>query len=333
VVTVSIIIPVWNAEDYLAEALRSVQSQTLTDWELLVVDDDSTDDSVAITKEFADHDARIRLISRTHAGPGITRNAGLSAAAGRYLYFLDADDWIVTHALHTAVNCAEQHSADVVFFDSLNAKKTFFGPRQAIRQKRLARKTLSGGGYLQTALRAGCFRFSPCLQLLRRDFVNAHALSFADHHIAEDALFTTQATINAQRVVYLPEGLFFRRLRAGSLTTGSNRITAIRGSLLSYLAIQTLAEDFHTTSATRQGLRQVGSKLWNFALHQFDRLPHEARTQLTPSHVIADDIALGTEFLHAAGKGQAKRRLSRWFTEMVRAQEAARPAKTGTNPG
>jgi hypothetical protein len=333
VVTVSVIIPVWNAEEYLADAVRSVQSQTLSDWELLVVDDGSTDSSVAIAQEFAEHDARIRLIAGTHAGPGAARNAGMRHAVGRYLYFLDADDWIVSDALHTAVNCAKQHSADVVFFDSLGRTRPFLAPVRTLRQKRLAGKPLPGGDYLNAALRAECFRFSPCLQLLRREFVNAHALSFAEHPIAEDAPFTTQATINAQRVVYLPKGLFFRRLRAGSLTTGSSRITAIRGSLLSYLAIQTLAEDFHTTSATGQGLRQVGSKLWNYALHQFDRLPHQARTQLTPTHVIADDNALGTQFLRAAGKGQAKRRLSRWLSEMVRAQKAARPAQAGTNPG
>lgn len=331
--TVTVILPVWNAEDFLADAIRSVQSQTLTDWELLIVDDGSSDTSAAIAQEHAKQDGRIRLISRTHAGPGAARNAGISEANGRYLYFLDADDWIVSHALRAAVNCAEQHLADVVFFDPVNGKNTFFGFFRAIRRKWLAGKTLPGGDYLPAALRAGCFRFSPCLQLLRREFVRAHALRFADHHIAEDALFTTQATISAQRVVYLPEGLFFRRLRSGSLTTGSSPITAIRGALLSYRAIQTLRKKVDTTSATRGGLGRVSNRLWHFALHQFDRLPREATAQLTPGHVIAEDNALGTQFLRAAEKGNAKRRLSRWFSKKAGAQQATTPALRASGLG
>ncbi len=91
---VSIITPAYNAAAYLAETLRSVQAQTMTDWELVVVNDGSTDDTAAIAQEFAAADARIRVLSRTNGGVAAARNTGISAisADAPYVAFIDSDD-------------------------------------------------------------------------------------------------------------------------------------------------------------------------------------------------------------------------------------------------
>ena len=91
---VSIIMPVYNAERYLREAIESVLRQTYTDFELLLINDRSTDNSGAICREYGEKDARIILLeneTETH-GPGPTRNIGLDHASGEYIYFMDADD-------------------------------------------------------------------------------------------------------------------------------------------------------------------------------------------------------------------------------------------------
>ena len=90
--SVSIIVPVYNAERYLRQAIDSVKTQTFQDWELILVDDGSTDSSNAICHEYADADKRIRLIEKENGGLSSARNAALDIAIGEYIFFLDADD-------------------------------------------------------------------------------------------------------------------------------------------------------------------------------------------------------------------------------------------------
>ena len=103
---VSIVMPVYNAEKYLSAAIESVLKQTYTDFELLLVNDMSTDHSKEICREYSKKDNRIVALennSESH-GPGPTRNIGLEYATGEYFYFMDADDWADEELLQCAVN-------------------------------------------------------------------------------------------------------------------------------------------------------------------------------------------------------------------------------------
>lgn len=92
-VTVSIITPAWNAEKYIAEAIRSVQAQTFSDWEMIIVDDCSDDRTAAIAWEYAAADARIRVMAtEKNSGAATARNLALTVCGGRYIAYLDADD-------------------------------------------------------------------------------------------------------------------------------------------------------------------------------------------------------------------------------------------------
>ncbi len=99
---VSIITPLYNSELYLAATIKSVKAQTLTDWEMLVVDDCSIDTSVQIVQSFAESDHRIKLLRlTTNAGAAVARNTAISAATGRYIAFLDSDDlWLASKLEH-----------------------------------------------------------------------------------------------------------------------------------------------------------------------------------------------------------------------------------------
>jgi glycosyltransferase involved in cell wall biosynthesis len=96
---VSVIIPVYNVEAYLRQCLDSVVNQTLKDIEMICVDDGSTDSSAEILKEYAKKDERIRVLTQSNSGAGAARNAGLVSAKGKWLYFLDGDDFIDEHCL------------------------------------------------------------------------------------------------------------------------------------------------------------------------------------------------------------------------------------------
>ena len=114
---VSVIIPVYNVEKYLADCLDSVLNQTLTDIEIICVEDCSTDNSATILKEYSKMDSRIKVIwHMANAGSSKARKDGVLAAQGRYIMFLDSDDALFPHACETAYNAIEMYKTDVLEF-------------------------------------------------------------------------------------------------------------------------------------------------------------------------------------------------------------------------
>lgn len=115
---VSIIMPVYNCERFLSESIESVISQSYKKWELLIVDDGSTDKSISIIESYAKKDSRIQLYKNDSGehGPGIARNYGIERIGGKYTYFIDADDWIEKDLLQDTVDLAEEMGADIVPF-------------------------------------------------------------------------------------------------------------------------------------------------------------------------------------------------------------------------
>ena len=115
--SVTIIVPVYNAEATLRRCVESVLSQEYADFELLLADDGSGDASGAICDEFAAADSRVRVIHKENSGVSDTRNLCLNRARGRYLQFLDADDWITPDATRLLVRAMEDHRCDLVISD------------------------------------------------------------------------------------------------------------------------------------------------------------------------------------------------------------------------
>ena len=104
---VSVIVPVYNVEDYIRECLDSLINQTLTDIEIILVDDGSKDLSGTICDEYAKKDCRIKVIHKENGGQSSARNAGLKVSTGEYILFVDSDDYIVENTLETLLNEAK----------------------------------------------------------------------------------------------------------------------------------------------------------------------------------------------------------------------------------
>jgi teichuronic acid biosynthesis glycosyltransferase TuaG len=118
VLLVSVIIPAYNAEDYIAEAIQSVCDQTWQNWELIVVDDGSTDETAEIASDLCQCDSRIRLITRENGKLAKARNTGMSAASGEFVAFLDADDIWHPGKLERQIAAYDETGADVIFTDA-----------------------------------------------------------------------------------------------------------------------------------------------------------------------------------------------------------------------
>ena len=114
---VSIITPCYNAAPYIETTISSVQQQTLSDWEMIIVDDGSTDNSAEIIRQIAQHDLCIKLIQKENGGSASARNLGLSMVQGDYIQFLDADDTIDSHKLEKQCKIMDELQLDVTYTD------------------------------------------------------------------------------------------------------------------------------------------------------------------------------------------------------------------------
>ena len=155
---VSVIMPAYNAEMFIEEAIDSVIAQTLTDWELLVIDDCSTDDTQRIAAEFAEKDSRIKvLINETNMRVAKTRNKGLELCQGQYVALLDSDDCYKPEMLQKMVDRAQKTNADIVYcsyelVDEQGQKvcNDFIVPEQTDFEQSLVRSVISGSNVLIT---------------------------------------------------------------------------------------------------------------------------------------------------------------------------------------
>ena len=208
---ISVIIPVYNVALYLEECLNSVVSQSYTNLEIILIDDGSTDHSGAICDQFASIDSRIKVIHQKNAGAAAAKNAGLRAATGEYLSFVDSDDYLESGAFALMVNILEKYGADVVQC----AYRDLFTDGSFSKVNRESVETYTAEEYLlrYTTDWTSCLLWD---KLYKRALFSG--IFFEEGHIVDDEFFTYQGIMNAQCVVYTPEIVYYYRKRKSSVT-------------------------------------------------------------------------------------------------------------------
>ena len=270
--SVSVIIPVYNAERYLAECLDSVLGQTLRDTEVICVDDGSTDGSVEILAACAAKDPRIRVLRQPeNLGQGAARNWGLEESRGEYTYFMDADDELASaDALERLVAEADKVRLDALFFDAeTKLDEGLMALPSVIRAEDYIRRhdysgVLPGRDLFARFLRHREYTVSPCLVLLRREFLEKKGIRFPNERIFyEDDVFMTSVMLSAERTSHRPWRLFLRRVHSGSTVTSTPTMRHLRGYVACCMDVcETLARggwDWRTRAALRD--RYAGYKL------------------------------------------------------------------------
>ena len=171
-ILVSIITPCYNAASYIRQAIQSVQNQTLADWEMIIVDDGSTDNSAEIIRAEAEQDSRIKLVQKENGGTASARKLGLEVAQGDYVQFLDADDSITKDKLQLQIAFMEDNQLDVSYTDWRTIDQT--GKKGNIRSAQFTKFRL--------LLLWGIFCTLPIHALLyRRDFLFRHHITIPTH--------------------------------------------------------------------------------------------------------------------------------------------------------
>lgn len=215
---ISVIVPVYNAEKYLRECVSSILNQTFTDLEVILVDDGSTDTSPAICDEYSDKDPRVKTIHKPNGRAASARNAGMRAASGEYIAFVDSDDWISPEMYAKMLEAG----ADVVLCDYVRFKEndefSFTQPNVAagyydkgqIREKIYPFLVMDGVEYPIT--------ISNWAMLIKRKVIVDNNLSYReDIHISEDAPFGSEVLYCAESFAYLKGERFYHyRMTDGS---------------------------------------------------------------------------------------------------------------------
>lgn len=221
---VSIIVPVYNVEEYLHECIDSVLIQTYKNFELILVDDGSTDCSKEICESYAEKDPRIKVVGQTNGGASSARNTGLRNASGEYIYFLDSDDWLEDIALEKLINLTVSTDSDMVFFDAYAIDETQGIKSKAYYSHTGVYETNNGTAIMKQLLENKEFHVTPWHMFFKSEFITKYKLTFEEGIIYEDMIFSYQVFALAERVSYLPEYLYYRRFRANSVMTSTVRV-------------------------------------------------------------------------------------------------------------
>ena len=227
-VTVSVIIPAYNTEKYIHQAIASVLSQTLGNLEVIVVDDCSTDNTVSVIQSFDDPRLRLFLNSQ-NLGVGGARNRALKAARGKWLAVLDSDDWYAPERLEKLVQVAEQRNADLVVDDLYlieDGSSSPWGTMISESGKKISSITqISAADFVRSGIEGKeGLRLGFSKPLLRRDFVVKHDIKYDETlKIGEDFWLDMQCFLHGATFFLVPTPYYFYRARPDSLVS-SNKI-------------------------------------------------------------------------------------------------------------
>lgn len=218
---VTVIIPVHNIEKHLRHCMDTVLGQTLTDIEVICVDDGSTDSSPHILAEYAKQDSRVQVLTQANAGPGVARNAGLAKAHGEYTIFLDSDDWFDLHFLEAMLRRAQQTKADITICRSVEFDDQ---TGQEIRSEWML-KTQFLPPDLVFSPEGICdhlFQFTYGMawdKLYRRELLQKAQLQFPALRNSEDVAFVFPSLLAAERIAVLDDTFIHHRIhRAASVS-------------------------------------------------------------------------------------------------------------------
>lgn len=213
---VSIIVPTYNSEFFIKECIDNVTTQSLEDWELLLINDGSTDLSGKICEEYADKDKRIRVIHKSNTGVSDTRNRGLDIAQGKYIIFLDADDYWYDHtALEKLVETAEECNLDIVRGEykavDKNGNDLFERPLTKSKEEYSGQVLTSGIFYTKIM----CGENFLVLSLIRRNAISG--LRFTkERSFLEDMEFYANLLLQPLRCMFVPIRFYAYRKTSSS---------------------------------------------------------------------------------------------------------------------
>ena len=217
---ISIIIPVYNVEKYLSQCLDSIINQTFKDFECICVNDGSKDNSLNILQEYSKKDNRIKIVSQENKGVSIARNVGMKISKGKYISFIDSDDWICNDYLEVLYNNMEKFDYDIVicnhyFYYSKDDKLV-----PVVYDIVINKETTSFDRFI-----CGYNRGAVWARLYKREFLENNKMSFLENVVMEDYIFSIITYLSTKKVLFLNDNLYYYRKQTATIMSNYDKVT------------------------------------------------------------------------------------------------------------
>lgn len=229
---VSIIVPVYNVENYLEECLNSLLNQTLQDIEIICINDGSIDNSLEILNKYVQKDLRIKVINKQNEGQGIARNLGIDIAQGEYIGFVDSDDWVELDMFEQMYNQAKKLSSQIVICDykKYQEKNGKFIVSNIFRNmvsltKSKAVKFVTGENLDKTKLNQTLL-VSPCYsvnRIYKAELLKKNNIKFDTIRCYEDCVFILRSHVETNNISYINKPFYCYRIRKSSTLRSNDK--------------------------------------------------------------------------------------------------------------
>ncbi|WP_168735559.1 glycosyltransferase family 2 protein [Cohnella fermenti] len=251
---ISVIIPMYNTEEYVAKCIDSVLSQTYTNFEIIVIDDGSTDECANIVKQYASNDNRIYLYSQKNSGPSVARNYGLDVAGGEYIYFLDSDDYIDVGTFEKCmIEFRNNRELDMIMFDAQTIFEERFLSKEEVNKNYLedmndfynrsdvdTNSIVTPYEWFRACFAISKLRCNSYLYMFKREQVTTNSIRFrANINYYEDLIFLYELSRQISKIKYIPAPFYYRRFTGSSLMTSNNYNKILESILLCIDTIRT----------------------------------------------------------------------------------------------
>ena len=202
---ISVIIPVFNSEKYLEKCLDSILNQTITDIEIILIDDGSTDNSLQIIKQYAKKYNNITYKSKKNEGQAIARNLGIEMATGEFICFIDSDDYIENTMLEKLYTLSQKDNSDIVICDYIEEYKN----------KKILRKSLYVNSDNLKKRYILCVA-GPCCKIIKTEIFKQNNIKFLENNIYEDLAIIPSLALYTENISYCEESLYYYVIRENS---------------------------------------------------------------------------------------------------------------------
>lgn len=301
---VSIIIPAYNSQDYLAECIESAQKQTLKNIEIICVNDGSFDNSLKMMEDFAAKDKRITVISQKNKGQSAARNFAMNYVHGKYVLFLDSDDMIKNDTAEKLSKFSEKNNLDILFFDAdsffetkeLEEKHAVF--KDYYHGKEEIDEVLSGPDLFIQLRTNWDYRPSPCLQLIRTEHILQNGIKFYEGIIHEDNLFTFENILMAKKAAKKNWSFYLRRVHEDSTMTTKVSFRNVYGYLKTYEGMMCFTQSHHFSEAVENNIKYLVLAIKKHVYNDFNSLSAEEKKKsstLSLSEQLWFESAMGSK--------------------------------------
>ncbi|AXY25304.1 glycosyl transferase family A [Suicoccus acidiformans] len=309
----SIIVPIFNTEHYLAECLDSLLSQGITDYEIICINDGSTDNSLEILEKYSECYPFIRVFNQCNKGLSVTRNRGINLAKGKYIYFMDSDDVLEENSLIYIIDQMEQKNLDLYVFDAESfLDDSVKEDLEIIRYD----KSQSYGIYetgvclFEELVKDRVFSPSACLYIIRRGVLINTKLHFIEDILHEDEAFTVEAFLFSARSMHENKFFFKRRIRSDSIMTRKRTVKNFEG----YYAVFKRLNQYKSYSI---GVRKRIAIIYNSMVDIYLELNNFEQNNVYLQYVDAVNQAKENRYYTLTTWLKHKNSITRWVYEIL----------------